>query len=121
MLIHTKVKFDAAHRLLNHPGKCKNLHGHTWLVEVWIEGDRDESGMVCDFGTIKKYIEETFDHRCILSESDPFVIAMQYAHCDVTIMKLPPTVENIAEKIRRDLNATKVRVYESENSYAEVS
>lgn len=120
MIIHTKVKFDAAHRLLKHGGKCKNLHGHTWTAEIWIEGDRKEDDMIEDFGKISKYIDEVYDHRAILHESDPFVIAMQYAHCDVTVMKNHPTVESIAEKIKKDLNATKVRVWESENSYAEV-
>jgi 6-pyruvoyltetrahydropterin/6-carboxytetrahydropterin synthase len=120
VIIHTKVKFDSAHRLLKHEGKCKNLHGHTWIAEIWIDGDRKEDGMIEDFGKISKYIDEVFDHRAILHESDPFVIAMQYAHCDVTVMKNHPTVEGIAEKIKKDLNATKVRVWESEENYAEV-
>lgn len=119
MLIYKKCKFDAAHRLLHHSGKCKNLHGHTWIVEIWIIGQRDETGLIEDFGKISKYIEDTYDHSAILNQGDPFVIAMQYAHCKVLSMKGDPTCENLAEKINRDLNATKVRIWESDNSYAE--
>ena len=39
--------FDAAHRIANHKGKCKNLHGHTYKLIVTIEGEI-ESGMVID-------------------------------------------------------------------------
>ena len=119
MEIYKKCQFDAAHRLLSHSGKCKNMHGHTWTVEIWIAGDRNEHGMVEDFNTIEKYIEDKYDHRAILNESDPFVIAMQYAHVAVTAIKGDPTVENLADLIRLELNATRVMVWESSTAYAE--
>lgn len=47
--------FAAAHMLRNFRGKCENLHGHNWKVEVVIRGQRlDESGVLMDFGEIKK-------------------------------------------------------------------
>ena len=34
-----KSHFDAAHALRGYPGECRNLHGHTWDVEVTVGGD----------------------------------------------------------------------------------
>lgn len=55
--------FDAAHYLPGHSGKCNQLHGHRWEVEVVIQTVRlNSSGMVVDFGDIKTIIDE-LDHR----------------------------------------------------------
>lgn len=60
-------KFDAAHCLERHKGKCKNLHGHTWHGWVSIAATGlDSQEMVVDFGDIKKMLEpiiEQFDHQ----------------------------------------------------------
>ena len=37
--IYKEVHLDTSHRLLHYKGKCANLHGHRWKVEVWIEGE----------------------------------------------------------------------------------
>lgn len=63
--------FDAAHQLPLHDGKCRNLHGHTYRVEVEFEGELIESGpksgMVVDFGDVKavwkENVEPLLDHR----------------------------------------------------------
>ena len=45
-----KGHFDAAHHLYGYPGECKNLHGHTWDVEVTVAAtELDEIGIVYDF------------------------------------------------------------------------
>ena len=50
-----KVAFCAGHRLLNHEGKCANLHGHNYLVEFHITGNEvDDLGRVVDFADIKR-------------------------------------------------------------------
>jgi 6-pyruvoyltetrahydropterin/6-carboxytetrahydropterin synthase len=68
-------RFAAAHNLRNFHGKCENLHGHNWLVEVWVQAeDLDDAGLVMDFGRIKKHLAdvlETIDHR-YLNEIDFF-------------------------------------------------
>jgi 6-pyruvoyl tetrahydropterin synthase/QueD family protein len=49
-----KAHFDAAHALRGYPGECKNLHGHTWDVEVTVLGsDLDDIGIVYDFKRLK--------------------------------------------------------------------
>lgn len=58
---------DAAHRLvLPYESKCKNLHGHTYKVEVELEGDPDEHGIVMDFSELKRRVEAVgFDHMLL--------------------------------------------------------
>ncbi len=60
-----KEHFDAAHFLENYMGKCANIHGHTWHVDVEIEGESlDKTGMVVDFGEVKKIIKSILpDHE----------------------------------------------------------
>ncbi len=61
--------FDAAHALRGYQGDCANLHGHTWTVEVYIEGKQlNEIGLLVDFKDVKKYtneIIEQLDHKYI--------------------------------------------------------
>jgi len=55
-------RFAAAHNLRNFYGKCEDLHGHNWKVEVYVTADRlDEAGLVLDFGAIKKHLNEVLD------------------------------------------------------------
>jgi len=108
--LYIKETFSAAHFLPEHEGACQNLHGHTWKVEVWLTGTVEpRSGMVIDFGDIKKEIR-VFDHRCINNQVD-----------------YVPTAENIAADLLQRImlysriTSAKVRVWESENAYAKVS
>ena len=56
--LRVEVDFDAAHRLEGYPGKCANLHGHSWKVEVFVTGEAvDSLGLVCDFGMLKQELE----------------------------------------------------------------
>lgn len=59
--------FAAAHNLKNFRGKCENLHGHNWKVEVVLRGTAlDESGVLVDFGEVKQATREVLqelDHR----------------------------------------------------------
>lgn len=65
LTLHTEGWYDASHHLEKYDGKCANSHGHTYLVRVWVKGDSsqlDESGILWDFGNLKKVIDE-FDHK----------------------------------------------------------
>lgn len=70
-----KDHFDAAHSLVGYPGECRNLHGHTWDIEVSVEGtELDEIGILYDFKDLKhdlKKILDRFDHA-YLNEVEPF-------------------------------------------------
>jgi 6-pyruvoyltetrahydropterin/6-carboxytetrahydropterin synthase len=67
--------FDAAHALHDYPGECRNLHGHTWDVEVVVRGSvLDTIGIVYDFKTLKDDLDsvlEPLDHG-YLNDVPPF-------------------------------------------------
>ncbi|ACV64343.1 6-pyruvoyl tetrahydropterin synthase and hypothetical protein [Desulfofarcimen acetoxidans DSM 771] len=69
--------FDSAHYLREYPGKCKNVHGHTWYIEVVLQGENlDSTGILIDFSELKgliKNIIEPFDHQ-LLNEQVPFEV-----------------------------------------------
>ncbi|MCK4778461.1 MAG: 6-carboxytetrahydropterin synthase QueD [Actinomycetia bacterium] len=106
-----KDSFDAAHYLINYPGKCVNLHGHTWDVEVVVGGEKlNEIGLLYDFRSLKKILKELlnkFDHK-YLNEIAPFD-------------KESPTAENLArylfkklsESVPSEIKLVKVTVWES--------
>jgi len=127
----TKVmNFEYGHRILNHPGKCKRLHGHSGKVEFTLWGEVDqETGMVIDFGdinsTVGDYLKNTLDHRTLLQEGDSLIENLPFE--DVIIMKGPPTAENISLLILEQSSPLfpdkqiKVRLWETEDSFAECS
>ena len=64
MDIYVSLSFDAAHRLPAVPAghKCGNLHGHTFAVEVYVQGDvAENTGWVADFGDIKTIAKSYVD------------------------------------------------------------
>lgn len=73
-----EVTFDCAHMLSGHAALCKNLHGHTYKVQVTVVGDQVVGGssdsMVLDFKHLKEAISEViikkFDHAVIFSDED---------------------------------------------------
>lgn len=70
--------FDYGHRVLNHEGKCKHLHGHRGTALVTVAAPMlDKLGRVIDFGCLKTriggWIDENWDHNMILNEDDPLL------------------------------------------------
>jgi len=111
--LRAKMDFDAAHFLEDYEGKCANMHGHLWVVEVFVLGEKlDEAGMVMDFGDIKSVLKEIvgkLDHTLL---NDTKEIGN-------------PTSENIAEYIyyymkpRIPKELEKVRIWETPRSWCE--
>ncbi|MDD5613835.1 MAG: 6-carboxytetrahydropterin synthase QueD [Candidatus Omnitrophica bacterium] len=115
--ISIKSNFSSAHNLREYKGKCENLHGHNWNVEVFIEsGFLNKEGMVLDFKDARICLDNVInglDHKYI-NEIPPFD-------------KLNPTSENIAkfifEKLNLELSALNLKVkrvdiWETDNSKA---
>lgn len=50
--------FDSCHQLKEYNGACARLHGHTYKLQVTVEGKLDNIGMVVDFKELKTYIQE---------------------------------------------------------------
>ncbi|MFA4860336.1 6-carboxytetrahydropterin synthase [Methanoregula sp.] len=129
--IYKEVQIDTSHRLLHYKGKCANLHGHRWKIEVWMEGEPDPvSQIVIDYSLIKQVINK-YDHQVILNQDDPMVPCIRKFNPVITTPG-DPTSELMAVLIRDDLyavckdhgiNATvsKIRVWESPTAFAELA
>jgi 6-pyruvoyltetrahydropterin/6-carboxytetrahydropterin synthase len=62
------TEFDAAHSLPGYLGKCANLHGHTYQVEIVVEGQVGIDGFVMDFYQLKRILAnavQELDHNCL--------------------------------------------------------
>ena len=104
--------FEAAHQLEWHAGACKNLHGHSYKLEVTVAGELDDNGIVIDFGDLRAVVDreviDVFDHTYLND-----LIAN-------------PTAEVIATEIWRrlsdaDLQLDRIVLWETENSRVEIS
>ncbi|RLA00040.1 MAG: 6-carboxytetrahydropterin synthase QueD, partial [Gammaproteobacteria bacterium] len=119
MISITKIfKFEAAHFLPNHEGKCKNTHGHSYKLEVTIKGivltSGPEQGMVIDYGNLSAIIDEH--------------VIQKLDHCLLNDVFHNPTAEymvwSIAEWLEKPINTSsrqviKLRLWETDTCYAE--
>lgn len=109
--IGRSYRFESAHFLPKVPEghRCRNLHGHNYRVEIVLQGEVDERGFVRDFGELDSDIApllKRVDHK-LLNE----VPGLEN-----------PTAENIAAWFLERLpDATRVRVYENDDCWAEVN
>ena len=110
--------FSSAHQLRGYKGKCENLHGHNYKIEIFAKGaELNNIGLLIDFVDLKKAADDVvkyFDHRNI-NELPPFD------------EELNPSAENLARFILEYLNRAvsdervkicKVRCYETPTSVA---
>ncbi|MCF8257610.1 MAG: 6-carboxytetrahydropterin synthase [Flavobacteriales bacterium] len=135
----TKVfHFEMAHALHGYNGKCAQLHGHSYALHVTVKGipvtdpERSDSGMVIDFGDLKKTVNAAvvnrFDHALLLNERDRG--AFDDAHTmfnRVEFTVFQPTCENLLLEIVQALKdrlpdgvtLCALRLWETPNSHAE--
>ena len=125
------VKFDAAHVLTDHQGLCRNLHGHTYRVDVSVAqaGDGD---MVIDFkelkGVLSEVILDRFDHSFIyntgsVGESEIAAVVEKHGMRTVAI-PFRSTCENLAKTFYNELKGrisglSAVKVWETADNCAE--
>lgn len=61
--VKVETNFSSAHHLLNYRGKCENMHGHNWKVEVTARGENlDKSNILIDFKVLKKITNELMEY-----------------------------------------------------------
>jgi 6-pyruvoyltetrahydropterin/6-carboxytetrahydropterin synthase len=135
-VIKKKFEFSAAHRLLDLPKghRCGRLHGHNYIVEVeFFAEDLDPRGFAghdfTEFAPIRKFLEETFDHRTILRDDDPLVGAIHSSEGEgsgvVITVEGNPTAEYLAVAIYHSMtmlgfaNVAAVCVSETPGTWAE--
>jgi len=107
--IYWRNEISCAHQLLlPYESKCRNLHGHNFNIEVWIEdSELNSDDMIVDYSSIKK-------------------IVFAYDHKNLNDFFMNPTSEILAKQIHDDLRkltngSIRVRVWEDKDSYAEYS
>ena len=136
MITVTKtIRFDAAHILTNHQGLCKNLHGHTYRVDISVTMPTDPVGgndMVIDFKDLKRIASEVvcerFDHAFIYNteSAGEREIAAVVEKNGMRTVAIPfrSTAENLARMFFGELKAripglSAVKVWETADSCAE--
>lgn len=134
---------QVGHRLIDLPGKCQQIHGHSMLVRLYIVGVNkdgyivDAEGTVLDFSDIKRvfrnYLTAEYDHHLLLNERDPWAQpiyrpANEAYRQAYTPSELPgltkcvgdPTTENIAKWIAEHMNVffpvSKVTIEETKSN-----
>lgn len=134
MVVSVKTSFDAAHILQGYQGKCGNLHGHTYKLEVVAEASRDSMGMVVDYNVLKPVVESVvkyYDHAFLCGEQDAPALERVCRDLALKIKYVNgySTTENLASQILKELvlettkygwGIVKVRLSETDSTYAEV-
>lgn len=137
-----RLEFDSAHRLINHEGKCKMLHGHRYIVEASfvvqnLNGKTlDEVGRVADFGSIRKilgtWIDNNLDHNTILAIADKRLGDQieEITGQKIYYMSNNPTAENLASHLLNEIcpklfadqpfKCQAIKIYETPNCSAEM-
>ena len=116
--IHTH--FSAAHFLRNYKGKCENLHGHNWKVEVTVSSETlDDAGMAIDFTILKQKtnaIIQQLDHRHLNEIS-------HFANLNPSSENIAAYIFNLLKEELKDTNVmlANVSVWESDTSRASYS
>lgn len=118
-----RFEFDAAHRLPLHKGKCVNLHGHRFILDVEVSGDinederSEEYGMIIDFGTLKNIVNEH-----VISRMDHTFLNDLFVYPTAEFM-VPNIVSRLSKVIYSlyfgRVKLIRVRLYETPTSYAE--
>ncbi|MBU3091832.1 6-carboxytetrahydropterin synthase QueD [Clostridium sp. CM028] len=106
-ILKTEHSFDSAHFLSGYKGKCSNIHGHRWKVEVYVQSETlaqggQLDGMIIDFGDLKKDVKDmvdSYDHALIVQED---TMRSETLNClkqdgfNVILVDFRPTAENFA-------------------------
>ncbi len=126
--ITKEIPFCYGHRLLNHQGKCRHLHGHNARAVIRLEAtELDELGMVCDFADIgrfvKQWLEQEIDHNMLLNKDDPVIPLLRESGERYYLMENNPTAENIAKLIFEEVEkagfpVVEVALFETESAFA---
>ena len=132
MKIAKEFTWEMGHRLSFHTGKCKNLHGHSYKCMIELTGDPDKNGMVMDYYDLKKIVEpilDELDHAFMVYKKDIEMIkVLEKLNSRKVVVDFETTAENIcvyllnkikSSKLPSNIKSLKVRVLETDNSYAE--
>lgn len=134
MKIAKEFRWEMGHRLPEHFGLCKNIHGHSYKMIVEFEGELDKNQMVIDYYDVEKIVNpviEKLDHSFMVNKDDEKVIEfLEKMNSKKVIVSFNSTAENICSYLLSEIkkcslplniSTVKVRVYETQFDYAEES
>jgi 6-pyruvoyltetrahydropterin/6-carboxytetrahydropterin synthase len=132
MKIAKEFRWEMGHRLPEHFGLCKNIHGHSYKMLVEFEGELDKNGMIIDYYDVEKIINpiiEKLDHAFMVNKDDKVVLEfLEKMNSKKVVVAFQSTAENIClyllneiqkAHLSENVNEIKVRVYETVHDYAE--
>jgi 6-pyruvoyltetrahydropterin/6-carboxytetrahydropterin synthase len=137
--ITKRFHFEMAHMLHAYEGPCRNIHGHSYILEVSLAGEPlnrpgdPRDGMIMDFGELKMMVKEhiisRFDHALVINNLVPKEQKEMLAKISekLLVVDFQPTTENIAgwiagivqEHLPKDVAVYSIRLYETVTSFAE--
>jgi 6-pyruvoyltetrahydropterin/6-carboxytetrahydropterin synthase len=136
--IHKKFTFETAHALLDYEGACKNIHGHSYELEIGVKGKvhyekGNSNGFVMDFSQLKKIVLENvveeLDHALVLYDLHPQFLkqALLESFLKVKLVPFNPTSENLMvwiyeklkDKMPEGISICRIKLKETDTSYAE--
>ncbi len=133
-ILKVEHSFDSAHFLAGYKGKCGNIHGHRWRVEIEVKSEKlieggQMDGMVVDFGDLKKDAKEMidfYDHSLIIEEGTMRKETLKCLIQDefrIIQVKFRPTAENFAKFFfdsmkEKAYDVKRAVVYETPNNSA---
>jgi 6-pyruvoyltetrahydropterin/6-carboxytetrahydropterin synthase len=137
--ITKQFSFEMAHALRNYDGLCRNIHGHSYKMDITLAGQplQDENspknGMVMDFGDLKRLVNEEIisllDHALVLNAKTDaqLVDVLKQNYEKIVTVDFQPTTENLLEfiaakiqlRLPNNVKLSCVRLRETDTSYAE--
>jgi len=133
-ILKTSAEFDSAHFLAGYKGKCANIHGHRWKIEVCVAeealiAEGEKRGMVIDFGDLKREVRalaDSFDHALIYETGSlkaATLAALRDEDFRLIEVSYRPTAENFARDFyevltQKGLPVKSVTVYETPENCA---
>ena len=138
MKVAKRFRWEAAHRLTDHPGACQSIHGHSYEMTVILSGDVDEKGMVVEFADLKAWMKplvDSWDHATLVYEADRELRdALGPLGMKMAVMPFESTSENLCrvalthlktvagEQLRRHaITEITIRLSETETCFAELT
>lgn len=133
-ILRAEHSFDSAHFLANYEGKCGNIHGHRWKVEVEVQSEvlidgGQLDGMVIDFGDLKRDVKKMvdyYDHALIIQKGtmrEKTLSCLTEDGYHIIEVNFRPTAENFAAFFYRLMreqgyNVRRTTVYETPTNCA---
>ncbi len=134
MKVAKEFKWEMGHRLPEHFGNCKNIHGHSYKMIVEFVGDLNDNDMIIDFYDVDKIIKpliDDLDHAFMVNTHDKVVVEfLEKIKSKMLIVEFNSTVENICKfvlneikkfELPKNIRSVSVKIYETNEDYAEES